>query len=72
MVQRGMLLKRLSFIIFCGEFDQYHQYLPDIQERLAESIRQLQVWKDFYVSHRGLYDFLCKLLLIYTLKSKNT
>ena len=72
MVQRGMLLKRLSFIIFCGEFDQYHQYLPDIQERLAESIRQLQVWKDFYVSHRGLYDFLYKLLLIYTLKSKNT
>ena len=43
MEQRAQLLKRLSFIIFCGEFDQYHQYLPDIQERLAESIRHLQV-----------------------------
>ena len=43
MEQRAQLLKRLSFIIFCGECDQYHQYLPDIQERLAESIRQLQV-----------------------------
>ncbi|XP_065649698.1 protein dopey-1 isoform X2 [Hydra vulgaris] len=42
MEQRAQLLKRLSFIIFCGEFDQYHQYLPDIQERLAESIRHLQ------------------------------
>jgi len=43
MEQRAQLLKRLSFVIFCGEHDQYHQYLPDIQERLAESIRQLQV-----------------------------
>jgi len=42
MEQRALLLKRLSFIISCGEFDQYHQSLPDIQERLAESIRQLQ------------------------------
>lgn len=42
MEQRAQLLKRLTFAIFCGEFDQYHQYLPDIQERLAESIRQLQ------------------------------
>ena len=43
MEQRAQLLKRLSFVIFCGELDQYHQYIPDIQERLAESIRQLQV-----------------------------
>ena len=42
MEQRAQLLKRLSFIIFCGDFDQYAQYLPDIQERISESIRQLQ------------------------------
>ena len=44
MEQRAQLLKRLSFIVFCGELDQYHQYVPEIHERLAESIRQLQVY----------------------------
>lgn len=44
MEQRAQLLKRLSFVIFCGETDQYHQYIPEIHERLAESIRQLQVY----------------------------
>ena len=72
MVQRGMLLKRLSFIIFCGEFDQYHQYLPDIQERLAESIRQLQVWKSFYVSHCGFHIFFVQISGYLYIKSKNT
>ena len=41
--QRASLLKRLSFAIFCGEIDQYHNYMPDIQERLVESLRQIQV-----------------------------
>uniref|UniRef100_A0A1A9UIY9 Uncharacterized protein n=1 Tax=Glossina austeni TaxID=7395 RepID=A0A1A9UIY9_GLOAU len=37
--QRSMLLKRLAFVIFCSEFDQYHKYMPEIQEQLANSLR---------------------------------
>ncbi|KAM3852165.1 protein DOP1A [Vipera latastei] len=37
--QRAMLLKRLAFAIFSSEVDQYQKYLPDIQERLVESLR---------------------------------
>lgn len=29
--QRAMLLKRLAFVIFCSDFDQYHKYMPEIQ-----------------------------------------
>lgn len=43
MEQRASLLKRLTFVIFCGEVDQYHSYMPDIQERLVDSLRQMQV-----------------------------
>nr|XP_015211533.1 PREDICTED: protein dopey-1 isoform X2 [Lepisosteus oculatus] len=41
--QRAMLLKRLAFTIFSSEVDQYQKYLPDIQERLVESLRLPQV-----------------------------
>ncbi|XP_036396715.1 protein dopey-2-like [Megalops cyprinoides] len=34
--QKAMLLKRQAFAIFSGEVDQYHLYLPLIQERLKE------------------------------------
>ncbi|XP_011805443.1 PREDICTED: protein dopey-2 [Colobus angolensis palliatus] len=37
--QKAMLLKRQAFAIFSGELDQYHLYLPLIQERLADSLR---------------------------------
>ncbi|KAM4795611.1 protein DOP1B [Rhinophrynus dorsalis] len=37
--QKAMLLKRQSFAVFSGELDQYHLYLPLIQERLTENIR---------------------------------
>jgi len=29
--QRAQLLKRLSFVIFCSEPDQYQKFMPDIQ-----------------------------------------
>lgn len=29
--QRAQLLKRLAFVIFCSEIDQYAKYMPDIQ-----------------------------------------
>ncbi|XP_062580439.1 protein dopey-1-like isoform X4 [Saccostrea cucullata] len=37
--QRAQMLKRLAFTIFCSEPDQYQKSMPDIQERLAESLR---------------------------------
>ncbi|XP_012276640.1 protein dopey-1 homolog isoform X2 [Orussus abietinus] len=41
--QRAQLLKRLAFVILCSEMDQYHKYMPTIQERLADSLRLPQV-----------------------------
>uniref|UniRef100_A0A8C4QLP7 DOP1 leucine zipper like protein A n=1 Tax=Eptatretus burgeri TaxID=7764 RepID=A0A8C4QLP7_EPTBU len=41
--QRVVLLKRLAFAIFASELDQYQKLLPDIQERLAESLRLPQM-----------------------------
>lgn len=29
--QRALLLKRLAFVIFCSELDQYHKHMPEIQ-----------------------------------------
>lgn len=29
--QRAVLLKRLAFVIFCSELNQYHKYMPEIQ-----------------------------------------
>lgn len=37
--QKPMLLKRQAFAMFSGEIDQYHLYLPLIQERLTEGLR---------------------------------
>ncbi|XP_063303507.1 protein dopey-2 [Pelobates fuscus] len=37
--QKAMLLKRQGFAVFSGEPDQYHLYLPLIQERLTDNIR---------------------------------
>ncbi|XP_031436903.1 protein dopey-2 [Clupea harengus] len=37
--QKPMLLKRQAFAMFSGELDQYHLYLPLIQERLTENLR---------------------------------
>ncbi|KYN13865.1 Protein dopey-1 like protein [Trachymyrmex cornetzi] len=41
--QKAQLLKRLAFVILCSEMDQYHKYMPEIQERLADSLRLPQV-----------------------------
>jgi hypothetical protein len=34
--QRAQLLKKLSFVIFCSETDQYQRYMPDIQGKRAK------------------------------------
>ncbi|XP_017325079.2 protein dopey-2 isoform X2 [Ictalurus punctatus] len=40
--QKPMLVKRQAFAMFSGELDQYHLYLPLIQERLTENLRMGQ------------------------------
>ncbi|XP_044298360.1 protein dopey-2 [Varanus komodoensis] len=40
--QKAMLIKRQAFAIFSGEIDQYHLYLPLIQERLTDTLRVRQ------------------------------
>jgi hemoglobin-like flavoprotein len=37
--QRGQLAKRLAFILFCSEKDQYQRYMSEIQEKLIECLR---------------------------------
>lgn len=32
--QRALLLKRLAFVIFCSELDQYHKHMPEIQGKI--------------------------------------
>lgn len=36
---RALHIKRLAYIVFSSEVDQYQRQLPEIQERLAESLR---------------------------------
>ncbi|CAG2102647.1 unnamed protein product [Medioppia subpectinata] len=40
--QRAHLVKRLAFILFCSEKDQYQKYMSEIQEKLIESHRLSQ------------------------------
>ncbi|CAG9763113.1 unnamed protein product [Ceutorhynchus assimilis] len=53
--QKAQLLKRLAYIIFCSEIDQYAKYMPEIQEQLTTSLRlnvpgiQAQVFMCFRV-----------------------
>ncbi|CAG9856404.1 unnamed protein product [Phyllotreta striolata] len=53
--QKAQLLKRLAYVIFCSEMDQYAKYMPDIQEQLTSSLRlsvpgvQAQVFMCFRV-----------------------
>lgn len=37
--QKAMLLKRQAFAVFSGELDQYHLFLPLMQERLTDNLR---------------------------------
>ncbi|XP_051999915.1 protein dopey-1-like isoform X1 [Xyrauchen texanus] len=57
--QRAMILKRLAFTIYSSEVDQYQKYLPDIQERLVESLRLPQV----PILHAQVFLFFRVLLL---------
>ncbi|XP_052808898.1 protein dopey-1-like isoform X3 [Mya arenaria] len=39
---KASMLKRLAFTVLCSEPDQYQKSIPEIQEKLAESLRILQ------------------------------
>ncbi|XP_070507305.1 protein DOP1 homolog isoform X2 [Chironomus tepperi] len=41
--QKAMLLKKLAFVIYCSEKDQYQKYMPEIQEQLSSCLRLPQV-----------------------------
>ena len=41
--QRALLLKRLAWVIFCSEVDQYQRQMPDITDRLSECLRTVPV-----------------------------
>lgn len=48
--QRAVLLKRLAFVIFCSELDQYHKYMPEIQGKNKATAVQYQ-WFNTSESH---------------------
>ncbi|KAK6622791.1 hypothetical protein RUM43_008634 [Polyplax serrata] len=62
--QRSQLLKRLAFVIFCSETDQYHKFMPNIQERLSEILRLPQV-----VPSVQAQVFLCFRILLLRMSS---
>ncbi|XP_071455571.1 protein DOP1 homolog isoform X2 [Hetaerina americana] len=64
--QRAQLLKRLAFVIFCSETDQYQKYMPEIQERLADSLRLPQV-----VPSVQAQVFLCFRVLLLRMSPSN-
>ncbi|MFH4975517.1 hypothetical protein AB6A40_002226 [Gnathostoma spinigerum] len=59
---RAQSLKRLAFVVFSSELDQYQAQLPEIQERLADSLRLSQV----PMVHAQV--FLCYRVLLIRLK----
>ncbi|XP_034945114.1 protein dopey-1 homolog isoform X2 [Chelonus insularis] len=65
--QRAQLLKRLAFVILCSETDQYHKYMPDIQERLADSLRLPQVIPSIQAQ-----VFLCFRVLLLRMSPQHT
>ncbi|GLG96492.1 Uncharacterized protein GBIM_03458 [Gryllus bimaculatus] len=64
--QRAQLLKRLAFVLLCSEMDQYHKYMPEIQERLADSLRLPQV-----VPTVQAQVFLCFRVLLLRMSSQH-
>lgn len=36
--QKALLLKKLAFVIFCSEKDQYQKYMPEIQGEIKNNV----------------------------------
>ncbi len=37
--QRTLLLKRIAFLLFCSDSDQYQQFMPSLQGEMLENIQ---------------------------------
>lgn len=57
--QRAQLLKRLAFVIYCSENDQFSAHIKEIQERLSECIKMPQM-----VANIEAQVFLCLRVLL--------
>ncbi|XP_014250328.1 protein dopey-1 homolog isoform X1 [Cimex lectularius] len=57
--QRAQLLKRLAFVLYCGENDQFHNNMSDIQERLADCVKTPQLAPNLHAQ-----VFLCFRVLL--------
>lgn len=52
-VNRSTMLRRLAFVVLCGEKDQFLPQLPVIQEKMVEQFKQ-----GYNVAHAEVYLFL--------------
>ncbi|KAG0295715.1 hypothetical protein BGZ98_001266 [Dissophora globulifera] len=59
-LNRALMLRRLSFVIWCGSVDQYLPQLPNVQEKLVEllKVNSEQVQPEIYLCLRVL---LCRI-----------
>lgn len=50
--QKAQLLKRLAYVIFCSEMDQYAKYMPDIQGIFISVIIYGNIFNIFFKSRQ--------------------
>lgn len=62
--QKGKLIKRMAFIIFCGRLDEYHKEIPVIIEKLVESLKHSSYSTILY------HVLLCFRVIIYKFSPK--
>lgn len=54
--QKALLLKKLAFVIFCSEKDQYQKYMPEIQGELDLQHAALNI--NFFINSEQLSNCL--------------
>lgn len=63
--QRALLLKRLAFVIFCSEVDQYQKHMPDIQGKNINLFYQIIGYNRFYAhNYVGNLDFVYRFFFV--------
>ncbi len=52
------MTKKLAFLIFCGEKDEYAHLLPSIMEKLVDTLKAsnqaMPVWISFFMALRAI------------------
>lgn len=70
--QRAQLLKRLAYVIFCSEMDQYAKYMRDIQGELFGLTKQIYIHTYALSKYKDIRHFyfefrlFCEFFSIYT------